>query len=145
MPKPVKQRQPILEQAVLRFASENPQLGQAVVAKRLQQEGILVSASGVRYIWKKHGLETTAKRLKALNDTGSNIKLSQNQQNLLDRTQLTASLKTQDSHAGSHDIDRRNILIHTAAELFAEKGYDRTSMRDIASHAGLLPLSLIHI
>ncbi len=134
----------VLEQAVLRFAHEQPQLGQASVARQLQQSGLQISASGVRYIWKKHNLETIAKRLQALTAGDTGVALSKNQQDLLDRSQLTRGLQQEGMAAGEAENGRRSILLNTAAELFAEKGFDRTSMRDIASHAGLLPGSVYH-
>ena len=132
------------EQEVLRFAREQPQLGQAAVAQRLQQSGLKISASGVRYIWKKHDLETTTKRLQALNTGDTGQMLSKNQQDLLKRNLLTRDLQKEGAGAGEAENGRRSILLNTAAELFAEKGFDRTSVRDIASHAGLLPGSVYH-
>ena len=54
--------------------------------------------------------------------------------------------------AGSRDADerqglsgnRRQVLINEAARLFASKGYEQTSMRDIAAAVGILPGSLYH-
>lgn len=131
-------------QEVLRFAREQPQLGQAAVAQRLQQSGLQISASGVRYIWKKYDLETAAKRLQALTSGKTGQALSKSQQHLLDRTLLTQDLQKEGAAAGEEENGRRTILLNTAAKLFAEKGFDRTSMRDIASHAGLLPGSVYH-
>lgn len=135
---------PDSEQAVLRFAREQPQLGQAMVAQRLQQSDIKISASGVRYIWKKHNLETMAKRLQAIADSGLKNALNADQQRRLDRNLRTDDLQNGSTETGEAENGRRNILLNTAAELFAEKGFDRTSMRDIASHAGLLPGSVYH-
>lgn len=132
------------EQEVLRFAHEQPQLGQATVAQRLQQAGMQISASGVRYIWKKHGLETAAKRLQMLTSGEKGQALSKNQQHLLDRNRLTQDLQKEGATTGTGERGRRTILLNTAAELFAENGFDRTSMRDIASSAGLLPGSVYH-
>ena len=39
---------------------------------------------------------------------------------------------------------RRDVLLREAARLFGEKGYENTSMRDIASAYGILPGSLYH-
>ena len=63
----VKNRVPEhVEQAVVELAIENPALGQLRASHELQQQGILLSSSGVRSIWLRHGLETFGKRLKAL-------------------------------------------------------------------------------
>ncbi|WP_426408646.1 TetR/AcrR family transcriptional regulator [Bradyrhizobium ganzhouense] len=40
--------------------------------------------------------------------------------------------------------DRRQVLINEAARLFGSKGYENTSMRDIAAAVGILPGSLYH-
>lgn len=40
--------------------------------------------------------------------------------------------------------DRRQVLINEAARLFGNKGYENTSMRDIAAAVGILPGSLYH-
>lgn len=40
--------------------------------------------------------------------------------------------------------DRRQVLISEAARLFGNKGYENTSMRDIAAAVGILPGSLYH-
>lgn len=55
-----------VEQAVVDLAVENPALGQLRASQQLQQRGVLISSSGVRSIWLRHGLETFGKRLKAL-------------------------------------------------------------------------------
>jgi transposase InsO family protein len=63
----VKNRVPDhVEQAVLKIATDQPALGQYRVANELQQQGIMVSGSGIRSIWIRHDLQTFKKRLKAL-------------------------------------------------------------------------------
>ena len=140
---------PKIEQAIVQLAHDNPMLGQAAVAERLQQSGLKISASGVRYIWKKHGLETAVKRLQALtakHEEGLDA-LKENERRLLERGLVTHQL----SQAGLYTelgedvpLERRQIILNAAAELFSEQGYNRTSMREIASKAGLLPGSVYH-
>ena len=55
-----------IEQAIVDLAIENPALGQVRVAGRLLERGLSISPAGVRGVWQRHGLETMAKRLKAL-------------------------------------------------------------------------------
>src|SRR3974390_2726700 len=53
--------------------------------------------------------------------------------------------KTSAAKATSHAAtSRRQILINEAARLFGIKGYENTSMRDIAGAIGILPGSLYH-
>lgn len=40
--------------------------------------------------------------------------------------------------------ERRSILLEEAARLFSKRGFDKTSMRDIAAAFGVLPGSLYH-
>jgi transposase InsO family protein len=57
---------PKIEEAVLDFALEQPAYGQVRVSNELRKRGILVSAGGVRSIWKRHDMEHFRKRLAAL-------------------------------------------------------------------------------
>jgi hypothetical protein len=57
---------PAIEEAVARFAIDQPAYGQLRVSNELKKRGIFVSPGGVRSIWQRHDLETFQKRLKAL-------------------------------------------------------------------------------
>ena len=144
-----------VETEILRLARELPELGQAAVATRLQRAGLQISASGVRYIWQKYGLETAVKRLQALaaENDGCLTSLTVNQRRYLERGLLSTRLaqgELADDELATvpeselEPLDRRRIILNTAAELFSTQGFDRTTIRDIAGQAGLLPGSVYH-
>jgi AcrR family transcriptional regulator len=142
-----------LEAAVLGYARKAPQMGQQRVADELTRRGLAVSASGVRYLWKKHNLETAYKRLKALQAARDGVAhgLTPLQQAMLQRGDARRSLERKFGRSLGHNPgrnseaqDRRQQILLGAAQLFVEHGYGGTSVRDIAERVGLMPGSLHH-
>src|SRR5258708_18667646 len=54
------------DQVVVALAAEQPANGQVRVANKPRRRGLAISPAGVRCVWQRHDLETTHKRLKAL-------------------------------------------------------------------------------
>jgi AcrR family transcriptional regulator len=143
-------RAAVLEQTVLAHAHEHPGDGQAKVARALRGRGLRISPAGVRYIWRKHGLETTYKRLRAIDSDGPRAReLTPGQIAILRRGETTrrlvkrSRLATRASESAVTDARRSQIML-AAAELFVRHGYAGTSIRDIARSVGLLPGSVYH-
>jgi AcrR family transcriptional regulator len=57
---------------------------------------------------------------------------------------MTASSSPAPVPSGGIRVRRRDQILTTAAELFATKGYTKTSMRDVATASGILAGSLYH-
>jgi hypothetical protein len=57
---------PAVEEAVIKFAFEQPSYGQLRVANELKKQGLFISPGGVRSVWQRHDLESFKKRRKAL-------------------------------------------------------------------------------
>ncbi|MEW6301474.1 MAG: IS481 family transposase [Thermodesulfobacteriota bacterium] len=57
---------PEIEAAVVELALEQPAWGQVRVANELARRGLGISQAGGRWVWQRHDVETTPKRLRAL-------------------------------------------------------------------------------
>lgn len=65
-PNPKNRINPVIEDAVVSYAVEQPAHGQVRTSNELRKRGVLVSPSGVRSVWLRHDLACFKDRLKAL-------------------------------------------------------------------------------
>ncbi|MDR2239380.1 MAG: TetR/AcrR family transcriptional regulator [Zoogloeaceae bacterium] len=136
---PAAKRRREIARAVLRHAHQHPEWGQARVAAALTQKGLAISPAGVRWIWQRHHLETAAKRAAALR------KLDANRLSAAQRAALTRIAARRDgARDASASGDAREHLLDVAVREFSQRGFARTSIRDIARAAGLQPGSVYH-
>jgi len=141
MPKPdsLTQRRQRIARAVLRHAHTHPEWGQARVAHALQDKGLKISPAGVRWIWQRHHLETATKRAAALKKLGTN-QLTAHQRAALARIAARRGGALDGNAPGM----TRAYLLDIAVREFSQKGFSRTSIRDIARAAGIQPGSMYH-
>lgn len=134
---PSLRRRQRVERAVLRLARLHPDWGQARVAAAVRRQGLAISASGVRWIWQRHHLETAAKRAGALRREDP-ARLSAGQRAALARIEARHGLGADGRR------DTRARLLAVAVREFARRGFARTSIRAIARAAGLRSASVYH-
>lgn len=137
-----------VEDMVLRFAQDKPELGQFSVAAALSEQGHSVSASTVRNIWRRHGLETSYQRLLAKSRAAQGAPaaaLSQDEQTLLKRARFNRKLQAEASKTEGtvSDLRREKILL-AAAQAFAANGYAEASLQQICAAAGIQAASMYY-
>jgi AcrR family transcriptional regulator len=134
-------------EAALAFARQHPEIGQFRASRELRIRGVQLSPSGVRAIWKRHGLETSYHRLLAKQrETGTDdAVLTEAQRARLQRARVSRRvLASAGADADSLSDVRRGQLLSAAARVFSRRGYDGASLREICAAAGILPGSLYY-
>jgi len=142
-----------LEAFVLRAATAHPDWGQFRIAASARDERLDASPSGVRAILKRHGLETAYKRIAALGPAVASTARTRRGVQLTAR-QLERYRRAGRTHAvlaaaapgdrEGRNRARRHQLLTVAAEVFARRGYESATLKEIADAAGLLPGSMYH-
>jgi AcrR family transcriptional regulator len=127
------------------MAHERPDLGQFRAATELCRQGIAISPSGVRAIWKRHGLATVLQRLSVHSGARADVELSESQRARLHRARVSHLLLARDDVGVERNgAGRRAQVLAAAAREFSAKGYEASSLRDIAAAAGMLAGSLYY-
>jgi len=99
-PLPANRVAPEIEEAVVKYATDNPAYGQQRVSNELKKQGRFVSPGGVRSIWVRHGLQTFKKRLQALEKL-----LAENETMILTEAQLQAVEKAKQQRQAEGEIE----------------------------------------
>jgi AcrR family transcriptional regulator len=137
--------QPTAEAAVVAIAHRQPEIGQFRAAAELRAQGIAISPSGVRAIWKRHGLTTALQRLSLHGKTKKRgVDLSAAQRARLERARISQQLLRREKSGAANGAGRRAQLLAAAAREFSAKGYEASSLRDIAAATGVLAGSLYY-
>jgi AcrR family transcriptional regulator len=130
-----------VEKAILAAAFEHPGHGQDRVARELVDRGIRVSASGVRYVWQRHDIETIDKRVSVIESTLGEAESAWTEEQRATRNRIDTIRQTRKSAGFSasraDNLSRSTFILAVAARLLRENSYDATSLRDIARAAGI--------
>jgi transposase InsO family protein len=123
-----------VEEAVVRWANEQPAYGQLRVANEMRQEGLFVSPSGVREIWKRHGLTTRKQRFTALETrvAKEGLILTESQVQALERYERsrTQSIDEIETHHPGYLVGQDTFYVGTlkgVGRIYQQTGIDTYS------------------
>jgi AcrR family transcriptional regulator len=138
-----------VEELILEIAFHHPGYGQDRVAKELRGRSLYVSASGVRYVWQRHNLETIAKRVRRIEEHLGKRKEMWTEEQFIARDRVRADKQVRSMAASmvgqnTGDISRSAYILAVASRVLREQGYDATSLRDIAKRAQIPMGSMYH-
>lgn len=142
-PTPVSRRprvDPQAEASILDVAFRFPARGQDRVAADLRRSKINVSASGIRYVWQRHHLETLDKRVASIEARLSGRAELWSEDQLAARDTVQArrradSLRASLTGRDPEEMPRSMHILAISARLIQERGFESTSLRDIAVRA----------
>jgi TetR/AcrR family transcriptional regulator, cholesterol catabolism regulator len=128
------------EARILDIAFRFPTRGQDRVAADLCRSSVNVSASGVRYVWQRHNLETLDKRVAWVESRLSNSADAWSADQLAARDRVHAKKRAIAIGASvtgrpPDEVPRSMHILAVSALLIRERGFESTSLRDIAVRA----------
>ena len=129
------------EANILDIAFRFPTRGQDRVAADLGRSRVNVSASGVRYVWQRHNLETLDKRVAWIESRLSKSGGVWGEDQLAARDRVHAKKRANAIGASvtgrppEVEVPRSMHILAVAALLIRERGFESTSLRDIAVRA----------
>lgn len=140
--------EPLIEALILELAFQHPTRGQDRIARDLKSQGRHVSASGVRYVWQRHNLETLKKRVAYIEGRLGKRESAWSEEQLSARDRVRTEKEARSLGASivgqnASEVSRSMHILAVAARLLREQGYDATSLRDIALRAHI-PLGSIY-
>lgn len=142
-PSPRQIEQELVRRLVLKFAIEQPELGQFSVAAQLRAAGLSVSPATVRKIWVANDLQTSLLRLEAKSRTAE--PLNTLEQISLERAAFNAKLSS-DAREREENVGdlRRELILRAASRVFARTGYSEATLGEVCAEAGIKPASLYY-
>ena len=128
------------ENSILDIAFRFPTRGQDRVAADLRRAKINVSASGVRYVWQRHNLETLDKRVTWIESRLPSSGDTWGEDQLAARDRAHARKRANAVGASMtgrppEEVPRSMHILAVSARLIRERGFESTSLRDIAVRA----------
>lgn len=137
-----------VESKILDAAFRFPARGQDRISRELLAIKVRVSASGVRYVWQRHNLETLEKRIAWIQKRLGHNDAMWSDEQLAARNRIRSDRQARSLGAGmagqqAEEVSRSMHILAVAARLFRELSYEATSLRDIAARSNI-PLGSIY-
>jgi AcrR family transcriptional regulator len=136
------------EASVLDLSFRFPARGQDRISRDLREKKIHLSASGVRYVWQRHDLETLHKRVAWIESRLGKKDQGWSEEQLAARDRMRADrvLRTAGAAVSGptvEELPRSMYILIVAAKLLRARSFDAVSLRDIAV-ASHIPLGSIY-